>query len=86
MKISLVLGSTESIKQAVEDGAGVSIVSRWAARKESRYGSLKIATFMEDRFLRDFTLIYTKNIFSSHIFVEFMNFLKNYHFEKFLEG
>ncbi len=40
MKISTVLGSTEAIKDAVENGLGVSIISRWAARKESKYGTL----------------------------------------------
>jgi len=33
LKVSLVLGSTEAIKSAVEDGMGVSIISAWAAKK-----------------------------------------------------
>ncbi len=35
------LGSTQSIKETVEAGLGISLLSRWALRKELRIGSLK---------------------------------------------
>lgn len=84
IKISFIMGSTESIKGAVEEGLGVSIVSKWAVRKECRFGSLKTATFKEDRFIRDFSLLYQKSKESSYMLEKFIGFLKKYHFEQLL--
>ncbi|MBM4136563.1 MAG: LysR family transcriptional regulator [Nitrospira sp.] len=84
MKISLVLGSTEAIKDAVENGLGVSIVSRWAARKEIRYGTLNLLNFKEERLVRDFSLISNKNSVSSYVVDEFLGYLKSYTFDKLL--
>jgi len=84
IKIAFIMGSTESIKGAVEEGLGVSIVSRWAAKKESRYGSLKTTTFKEDKFVRDFSLLYRKARDSSHTLDKFLGFLKRYSFDKLL--
>jgi DNA-binding transcriptional LysR family regulator len=87
IKISLIMGSTESIKSAVEEGLGVSIVSRWAAKKESRYGTLRTATFKEEKFVRDFSLIYRKSSReSSHTLEKFLGFLKQYPFNKLLNS
>lgn len=86
IKISLVMGSTSSIKGAVEEGLGVSIVSKWAAKKEKRYGSLKTATFKEDKFLRDFYLLRKKSKETSHTVESFIKFLKSYPFEKLLNA
>ncbi|MBS1125878.1 MAG: LysR family transcriptional regulator, partial [Nitrospirae bacterium] len=44
LKITLVMGSTEAIKGAVEEGTGVSIMSGWAVRKWLKLGLLKAAT------------------------------------------
>lgn len=84
MKVSLVLGSTEAIKDAVENGLGVSIVSRWAARKESKYGTLHLLRFKEERMLRDFSLILNKNLLSGYAIDEFLTYLKLYPFDKLL--
>lgn len=84
MKVSLVLGSTEAIKDAVENGLGVSIVSRWAARKENKYGTLHLLRFKEEKMIRDFSLITTKNSISSHAIDEFLTYLKSYPFDKLL--
>jgi len=89
IKVSLVMGSTESIKSAVEEGLGVSIVSRWAAKKESRYGTLKTATFKEEKFVRDFSLVYRKSPRGSphsHTLEKFLGFLKDYPFNKLLNS
>lgn len=86
IKIALIMGSTESIKGAVEEGLGVSIVSRWAAKKESRYGTLKTATFKEDRFVRDFSLVRRRAKESSHTLDRFIEFLKKYPFDKLLHS
>jgi DNA-binding transcriptional LysR family regulator len=84
MKISMVLGSTEAIKEAVENGLGVSIVSRWAARKESKYGSLHLLRIKEEKIVRDFSLILSKNSVSSHAVDEFLTYVKSYPFGKLL--
>ncbi|MFO0752542.1 MAG: selenium metabolism-associated LysR family transcriptional regulator [Thermodesulfovibrionales bacterium] len=84
MRISMVLGGTESIKEAVEGGMGVSIVSRWAARKELRYGTLKMITPKEEKILRDFSLIMPRNAVVSHAVDEFLSYLKTYHYDTLL--
>jgi DNA-binding transcriptional LysR family regulator len=84
MKISIVLGSTEAIKDAVENGLGVSIISRWAARKESKYGTLRLLNLKEEKVVRDFSLIINKNSVSTNALDEFLAFLKSYPFDKLL--
>jgi DNA-binding transcriptional LysR family regulator len=86
IKVSLIMGSTESIKGAVEEGLGVSIVSKWAAKKEKRYGSIKTATFKEEKFLRDFYLLRRKSKESSHTVEKFISFLKQYPYDKQLQA
>jgi len=85
-KIALIMGSTESIKGAVEEGLGVSIVSMWAAKKEKRYGTLRTAMFKEERFIRDFSLLRRKSEESSHTVERFISFLKAYPFDKLLSS
>ncbi|HCL81876.1 MAG TPA: LysR family transcriptional regulator [Nitrospiraceae bacterium] len=84
MSIALVLGSTESIKQAVENGVGVSIVSKWAARKEVKYGSLKLITPKEEKIYRNFSLIMQKTAVLSHAVDEFLSYLKAYPYDNLL--
>lgn len=84
LKISLIMGSTESIKTGVEEGLGTSILSKWAARKELRYGSLKTATFKEDKFVRDFSVVFKKSKEPSHTIEQFTGFLRRYPFNKLL--
>jgi DNA-binding transcriptional LysR family regulator len=84
MKVSMVLGSTQAIKEAVENGLGVSIISRWAARKECKYGTLNMLNFKEEKIVRNFSLITYKNTVSSHASEEFLTYLKSYPFDKLL--
>ncbi len=84
MKASMMLGSTVAIKGAVESGVGVSIVSRWAARKESKYGTIKMLSIKEEKLLREFALIYQKNSIASHAVDEFLSYVKNYPYEKLI--
>ena len=84
MKVSIVLGSTEAIKDAVENGLGISIISRWAARKESKYGTLRILSIKEEKIVRDFSLIINKNLVSSNALDAFLTFLKAYQFDRLL--
>ena len=84
LKLTLIMGSTEAIKSAVEEGLGTSILSRWATRKETKYGSLKTATFKEDKCLRDFSLIFKKSKEPTHTVDQFMAFLRKYPYNKLL--
>lgn len=84
MMTSLVLGSTEAIKETVEGTMGIAIVSRWAIRKEMRYGTLKPLSFKEEKMLREFSMIFQKNAISSHAVDEFLSYLKSYPFERLL--
>ncbi|UCF86676.1 MAG: LysR family transcriptional regulator [Nitrospiraceae bacterium] len=84
IKAAFVMGSTESIKGAVEEGLGISIVSRWAVKKEIRNGSLKATTFKEQKILRDFSLLFRKPGSYSHALDKFLGFLKNFSFDKLL--
>ncbi len=84
MKVSMVLGTTQATKEAVENGLGLSIVSRWAARKEIKYGTLSMLSFKEEKILRNFSLITYKNSVSSHAVEEFLTYLKSYPFDKLL--
>jgi DNA-binding transcriptional LysR family regulator len=84
MKITTILGSTEAIKEAVENGTGLSIVSKWAVRREKRYGSLDALKFKEGKVLRDFSLIFSRNSVTSYAAEEFLNYLKKYPFAKLL--
>ena len=84
MKVSIVFGSTEAIKDAVENGLGVSIISRWAARKESKYGTLRLLSLKEEKMVRDFSLIINKNSISYNALEEFLTFLKAFPFNELL--
>jgi LysR family transcriptional regulator, transcriptional activator of the cysJI operon len=84
MKVSAILGSTEAIKDAVESGLGVSIISRWAARKESKYGTLRLLNLQEEKMSRDFSLIVNKNSVQSNALEEFVSFLKSYPYDNLL--
>jgi DNA-binding transcriptional LysR family regulator len=86
LKISLIMGSTESIKGAVEEGLGTSVLSRWAARKEIKYGTLKSAAFKEDKFVRDFSLVCKKSKEQSHTIEQFMGFIRRYPYNKLLNA
>jgi DNA-binding transcriptional LysR family regulator len=86
MKAVFVMGSTESIKGAVEEGLGISIVSRWAVKKEVRNGSLKATTFKEQKILRDFSLLFRKPGSYTHALDKFLGFLKNFPFDKLLNN
>ena len=78
LKITLVMGSTEAIKGAVEEGIGVSIMSGWAVRKWLKQGLLKAATFKDLKFNRNFSIISPKRNYSTHTAKEFLDFLKVY--------
>ena len=83
MHIPLVLGSTASIKEAVEAGIGVSIVSKWAVMREAADGRLKLLTFREGPIQRDLSLILPVNKHLSHVMDEFLIYVRKYPYDTF---
>jgi len=86
MNISLIVGSTEAIKGAVELGLGVSILSKWAVRKELENGSLRMGTFSDAILARNFSLVYSKKGLFSNVFERFLEYARTYPFNDILEG
>jgi len=76
LNIAMLLGSTEAIKTAVENGLGISIISGWAVQKEVKFGVLRALSFKDIRFKRDFSLVYQKKSFRTQPaekFIELLN-------------
>lgn len=83
LHVALIMGSTESIKAAVEAGTGIAILSRWAVKKEVEDGRLKTVNLREGGITRELTLIYSKKPRLSHADRELILFIKNYTYESF---
>jgi DNA-binding transcriptional LysR family regulator len=86
MHIALILGSTASIKEAVEAGIGVSIVSKWAVLRESAAGRLKLLTFREGLIQRDLSLLIPSRKHLSHVIEEFLIFVRKYPYDAFFKS
>lgn len=81
LRVALVMGSSESIKAAVEDGSGIAILSRWTVRKEVEDGRLKTVRLREGGIERELSLIYPKKHHLTHADRELILFIKNYAYE-----
>ena len=81
LRMSLVLGSTEAIKSAVEHGMGVSILSHWTVRKEVQFGTIKTNTFRDIRFTRNFNIVFHKRGTLTNTAKDFFDFLKIFPFQ-----
>lgn len=68
--------STQPIKEAVEAGLGISLLSQWAIQKELRHGELKIVNIEGFPFRRQFSII-TKSLFQTKALEIFINLLRN---------
>ncbi len=84
LNVTAILGGTEAIKEAVEDGAGISIVSKWAVRREVSRGTLSMIPLKEERITRDFSLIHKNAVFNAAT-NEFLDYLKRYEYEKLFQ-
>ncbi len=85
LHVAAVLGSSLSIKEAVESGMGVSVVSKWTVRKEVRCGSLKSIAPKEGRIMRQFSLIKCRNAVMSPASEEFLSYLKSYPYDSLFQ-
>lgn len=84
LKISLVLGSTEAIKTAVEHGMGVSILSNWTVKKEAQFGTIKTNSFKDLQLTRSFSIIFHKRGSLSSTAKEFLEFLRIFPFQNII--
>lgn len=75
LNIKMELGSSESIKAAVEAGLGIALVSQWTVLKEKKLDSLKILRINGINFKRDFTIILKQGQFKTKAMEQFLNFL-----------
>jgi DNA-binding transcriptional LysR family regulator len=67
--------STQSIKEAVGAGLGISLLSQWAIQKELQIGDLKVVDVKDMPFTRKFSVI-TTTPFQSKVLQAFIDLLK----------
>lgn len=70
-------GSTQVIKEAVEAGLGIALLSLSAIRKELQIPSLRILAFPESPVTRDFVLITRQSKFTTKAMTLFQEYLRN---------
>lgn len=83
LHVTLIMGSSEAIKAAVEAGNGIAILSHWAVKKEVEDERLKSIRLREGNIPRDLSLIYPKRQQFSHADKELILFIKNYTYDNF---
>ncbi|CEP65991.1 Transcription regulator HTH, LysR [Moorella glycerini] len=77
LKVIMELGSTQAIKEAVEAGLGVAIISRLAIKKESRHNLLREVRLQGADFRRTFHLAYNRHKFRSAAAEAFLELLRS---------
>lgn len=80
----ITLGSTQAIKEAVEAGLGITILSKWCLRKELLLGSLKLLRIKGLEIPRWFFLVQLKDKFQSRAGDEFFKFVNSENLPKIL--
>jgi DNA-binding transcriptional LysR family regulator len=73
MKVVMDLASNEAIKRAVEDGLGISFISKYVVKKEVDQGLLRMFTLADERILRRFFIIYHEDKYLSNTLRAFLN-------------
>ena len=73
LKVVMDLASNEAIKKAVENGLGLSIISRYVVQKEVDQGFLRIVPFTREKIMRKFFIIYHEDKYLSSIIRAFLN-------------
>ncbi|MEJ8544327.1 LysR family transcriptional regulator [Brevibacillus borstelensis] len=69
-------GSTQIIKESVEAGMGVSLLSSWAIRKELTLGTLCMVKLPETPITRKFSLVTQANLFRTKALDIFLDLLR----------
>ncbi|MDI6751510.1 MAG: selenium metabolism-associated LysR family transcriptional regulator [bacterium] len=78
LKIKMEMGSSESIKAAVEAGLGVAIISKWAILKEKKLHTLRSCSLTDVNLIRYFSIITNQKRFKTKPMEEFLKFLKGF--------
>jgi DNA-binding transcriptional LysR family regulator len=78
LNVKMELGSSESIKAAVEANLGIAIISKWSILKEKKLGTLKMLYVKGIRFKRDFSVIIKQDRFKTKPMELFLKFLKDF--------
>lgn len=73
-------GSSQIIKESVEAGLGISIMSKYVIRKEISLGTLHPIRIKNNPILRNFSYVIHKSDFHTKILDVFLEFLTNYPF------
>ena len=73
LKVVMDLASNEAIKKAVEDGLGISIISKYVVKKEVDQGLLKMVPFAKEKIMRKFFIIYHEDKYLSSTLRAFLN-------------
>ena len=71
----LEFGSTQLIKESVEAGIGISLLSDWVIQKEREYGSLAVIEVEEISFTREFSVV-LRSPFQTKALSVFLELLK----------
>jgi DNA-binding transcriptional LysR family regulator len=77
LNLILELGSTESVKSAVESGLGVSIISKSAIKKELKLQLLKTYRIEDISLLREFYIVYHRDTVLKPTVQAFIQLIKN---------
>ncbi|MFK5913474.1 MAG: LysR family transcriptional regulator [Woeseiaceae bacterium] len=77
LKVSMELGSLESIKGAVEAGMGISVISSATIQKEVKLGTL-VAVKIDPPIVRPFSFVHQKQKFRMRAMDELLSFARNY--------
>lgn len=88
LKISMELGSPESVKGAVEADMGISVVSLATVQKELKLGTL-VALHLDPPLERPFSFVHQKQKFRARVMEELLAFAQGYckeHRKERLEG
>lgn len=70
-------GSTQVIKESVEAGLGITILSKWVIRKELKWNTLGEIRFTDEPIHRDFSIVLRKADFQTKATQLFAQFLRD---------
>lgn len=71
-------GSTQVIKESVEAGLGISLLSYWTFRKERKLGTLRTLKYPGTPVTRSFSLLTKTNEFPTKALDIFMDLIRHY--------
>ncbi len=74
----LAFGSTQLIKESVEAGIGISILSKWTIRKELELGTLQILEIPNFTYSRTFSIL-MRSPFQTKVLEVFLDYVHSHH-------